>query len=162
MVPMERCNLQSPVIHVTTAKRIRGQSSVKYISKMYDTIHAANGESRTKDRYFHCRLANELASTRKNTEPSTNKEVPNEIRLSLSIQHRIGLRTYERNLWTSANLQETTLHSPPNKYIICGWISELRVQKLWPNIDWARIWKNLNDAPVPEKTRCNGIKSYMT
>ena len=31
---------------------------------------------------------------------------------------------------------------------------ELRVQKLWPNIDWARIWKILNDAPVPENTRC--------
>jgi len=31
---------------------------------------------------------------------------------------------------------------------------ELRVQKPWSNIDWTRMWKNLNDAPVPEKTRC--------
>jgi len=31
---------------------------------------------------------------------------------------------------------------------------ELRVQKLWPNIDGARIWTNLNDASVPENTRC--------
>ena len=31
---------------------------------------------------------------------------------------------------------------------------ELRVQKLWPDTDWERIWKNLNDAPVPENTRC--------
>ena len=30
----------------------------------------------------------------------------------------------------------------------------MRVQKLWPNTDWIRIWKNLNDAPVPENTRC--------
>jgi len=30
----------------------------------------------------------------------------------------------------------------------------MRVQKLWPYIDWLRIWKNLNDAPVSEDTRC--------
>jgi hypothetical protein len=31
---------------------------------------------------------------------------------------------------------------------------EIRVQKLWPNVDWLRIWKNLNKAPVCEDTRC--------
>ena len=71
---------------------------------MYDTIHAANGEARTKDTYFHCRLAHEVATTWKNTESFTNKEDHNEIRLSLSLQHRIGLRAYERNRWTPENL----------------------------------------------------------
>jgi len=104
MVPMERRNLQSPVIHVTTAKRIRGQSSDTYNGKIYDTIHAANGEARVKDRYFHTRLAHEVATTWTKTEPSTNKEDPNKIRLSLTKQHRIGIRTHERNRRTSANL----------------------------------------------------------
>ena len=31
---------------------------------------------------------------------------------------------------------------------------EMRIQKLWPNTDWLRIWRNLNEAPVPENTRC--------
>jgi len=31
---------------------------------------------------------------------------------------------------------------------------ELRVQKIWHHVDWVRIWKNLNDAPVPANTRC--------
>jgi len=30
---------------------------------------------------------------------------------------------------------------------------EMRVLKLWPHIDWVRIWKNFNDAPVPANTR---------
>ena len=30
----------------------------------------------------------------------------------------------------------------------------MRVQKLWPHIDWIRIWKNFNDTPVPANTRC--------
>jgi hypothetical protein len=31
--------------------------------------------------------------------------------------------------------------------------SEMRVEKIWPNIDWRRTWKNLSEAPVPEATR---------
>jgi len=87
-------------------------------------------EARTKDRYFHCRLAQEVASTRKNTEPSTNKEDPNEIRLSLTIQHRIGISTHERNL------QDTTLHSPPNKYTSCGWIPWTACPKTMAQYRW--------------------------
>ena len=32
--------------------------------------------------------------------------------------------------------------------------TEMRVQKLWPNVGWECIWINLNDVPVPENTRC--------
>jgi len=39
---------------------------------------------------------------------------------------------------------------------------DMRVQKLWPDIDWVRIWQNLNDAPVPETQDVYGIKPYMT
>jgi len=31
---------------------------------------------------------------------------------------------------------------------------EMRIQKLWPNTDWTRIWKNLKEAPVSDNTRC--------
>jgi len=31
---------------------------------------------------------------------------------------------------------------------------EMRIQKLWPNTDWIRIWKNLKDAPVSDNARC--------
>jgi len=104
MVRTEWHYLQIPVIHVTTAQRFRGQSSDTYNGKMYDTFHAANGEARTKNRYFHCRLAHELVTKWKNTESSTKKEDTNEIRPSLWIQHRIGIRACERNLWTPENL----------------------------------------------------------
>ena len=44
---MERRNLQSPVIHARTGKRVWRQS------KMYDTFHAAIGGTRTTGRYVH-------------------------------------------------------------------------------------------------------------
>jgi len=31
---------------------------------------------------------------------------------------------------------------------------EMRIQKLWSNTDWTRIWKNLKDAPISDNTRC--------
>jgi len=90
--------------HVTMAERVRGQSSDTHNGKIYDTIHVENGEARTRDRYFHCRLPHEVATTWTNTVPSTNKVNPRKIRLSLSIQHRIGIRTHKRYLRTSATL----------------------------------------------------------
>jgi len=33
-------------------------------------------------------------------------------------------------------------------------LMERCVQKLWPNLDWVRTWKNLNDVPVPDNTKC--------
>jgi len=39
---------------------------------------------------------------------------------------------------------------------------EMRVQNLWPNIDWVRIWKNLNDAQCQKIQDVYGIKPYMT
>ena len=30
---------------------------------------------------------------------------------------------------------------------------EMGVARLWPNRDWRRIWKNLNEAPLPEAMR---------
>jgi exonuclease III len=31
---------------------------------------------------------------------------------------------------------------------------EMRIQKLWPNIDWPNTWKNLKEAPISDDTRC--------
>jgi len=31
---------------------------------------------------------------------------------------------------------------------------EMRIQKLWPDTDWTRIWKNLKDTPVSDNMRC--------
>ena len=67
MVLMERRNLQSSVINVTTAKRLLGLSADTYNGEMHDTILDANGTARTKDRYFLCRLAHEMATTWKKT-----------------------------------------------------------------------------------------------
>ena len=30
----------------------------------------------------------------------------------------------------------------------------MHIQKLWPNTEWTRIWRNLKDAPVSDNTRC--------
>jgi len=30
----------------------------------------------------------------------------------------------------------------------------MRIQKLWPNTDWTRIWKNLKNVPISDNTRC--------
>jgi len=80
----------------------------------------------------------------------------------LSIQHRITYasmrrtsehpKTYKRRLYTALLTSIQAAAGFP----------ELRVQKLWPNVDWECIWKNLNDAPVPEYTSCIWYKSYMT
>jgi hypothetical protein len=35
---------------------------------------------------------------------------------------------------------------------------EMRVTRKWPHIEWARVWKNLNEAPVPESTRITWIR----
>ena len=91
MIPTERRNFQSPVSHVTTAQRVRGRNSDSYNDKMYDAFRVTNEETRTEDRDFHLTLAHDLTSTWKNTESSTNREDPKEFRLSLSIQHRIGI-----------------------------------------------------------------------
>jgi hypothetical protein len=53
-------------------------------------------------------------------------------------------KSYKRRLHTAIL---TSIHAAAG-------FPEMRVQKLWPNIDWLRIWKNLNDAPVSEDTRC--------
>ena len=53
-------------------------------------------------------------------------------------------KTYNRRLYTALL---TCVHSAAGHPVLC-------VQKLWPNIDWVRTWKNLNETPVPETTRC--------
>jgi len=54
------------------------------------------------------------------------------------------LKSYNRRLYTTFL---TGIHAAAG-------FPGMRVQKLWPNIDWLRIWKNLSDAPVSEDTRC--------
>ena len=53
-------------------------------------------------------------------------------------------KTYKRRLYTAFLTSIQAAAGFP----------ELRVQKLWPNTDWIRIWKILNDASVPKITRC--------
>jgi len=42
---------------------------------------------------------------------------------------------------------------------MCSLLSEttessgMRVTRLWPNTDWARVWWNLQEAPVSEATK---------
>jgi len=38
---------------------------------------------------------------------------------------------------------------------------EMRIQKLWPNTDWTRIWKNLKDALYVITRDICGAKCYM-
>ena len=52
-------------------------------------------------------------------------------------------KSYKRRLYTALL---TSIHA--------AGFPGMRVQKLWPCRDWLRIWKNLNDAPVSEVTRC--------
>jgi hypothetical protein len=52
-------------------------------------------------------------------------------------------KSYKRRLYTALL---TSIHTADG-------FPEMRVQKLWPDIDWLHIWKNLNDAPVSEDMR---------
>jgi hypothetical protein len=53
-------------------------------------------------------------------------------------------KSYKRRLHTALL---TSIHAAAG-------FPEMRVQKLWLDIDRLYIWKNLNDAPVSEDTRC--------
>ena len=54
------------------------------------------------------------------------------------------LKTYKRRLYTALLTSIRAAAGHP----------DLHVQKLWPNIDWVRKWKNLKEPPVPENMRC--------
>ena len=92
-----------PLSTLQQLKDSGGRALIRIMGK-YMTLFMLRMEKQGRRTYFHCRRAHEVATKWTNTEPSTNKEDPNKIRLSLSIQHRIGIRTHERNLRTSTNL----------------------------------------------------------
>jgi len=53
-------------------------------------------------------------------------------------------KTYNRRLYTDILTSIRAAAGYP----------EMRVKKLWPNIDWERTWQNLKEAPVPENMSC--------
>jgi hypothetical protein len=52
-------------------------------------------------------------------------------------------KAYKCRIYNTMITLLTTTTNPPT----------MRVLRLWSNIDWTRIWKNLHEAPVPEMSK---------
>jgi len=58
------------------------------------------------------------------------------------------VRTYRRRVYDTIVIVMNTETKPPN----------MRIERLWPNIEWPRIWKNLWAAPVTDWTKTTWYK----
>ena len=56
---------------------------------------------------------------------------------------------YKRRIYTTMSILLTTNTELP----------EMRFARLWPNTDWTKIWKNVNEAPVPAAVKVAWYKA---
>jgi hypothetical protein len=61
-----------------------------------------------------------------------------------------SVQTYRGRIYDTMEILMNTEAKPPS----------MRIQTLWPNIEWPRIWKNLCTAPVTESTKQHGTRLY--
>ena len=58
------------------------------------------------------------------------------------------VHTYRRRIYDTMVILMNTETKPPI----------MRIERLWPNIEWPRIWKNLLTAPVTDSTKTTWYK----
>ena len=121
---------------------------------MYDLIHSQNGKASTSKSYFHNGLAYKLVPTRKNPQQPLIRRISAKFdylyRYNIEAAYTPIRRDFENHKSHKKRLYTALLTSTR----AAAGSPEMHIQKLWPNTDWTRKWKNLKDAPISDNKRC--------
>ena len=102
-----------------------------------------------------------MAPTRKNTQPPQIRRIP----AKFDYLYRYNIEAAYTPIRT-----DSENHKSHNKRLYTDLLTsicvaagspEMPIQKIWPNTDWTRIWKNLKDVLYQITRYVYGTKCYM-